>query len=59
VDADCAAWGAVPVRCDARGIVVDRGLKLVTSPGFSAPDADLSAVAEGVEKTVRATLELR
>jgi enhancing lycopene biosynthesis protein 2 len=59
VDADCASWGAVPVRCEARGIVVDRARKLVSSPGFSAVGAELSSVAEGVEKTVRATLELR
>jgi enhancing lycopene biosynthesis protein 2 len=57
VDADCASWGAIPVRCEAKSIVVDRARRLVSTPGFSA-SADIVAVNEGIEKALRAMIEL-
>jgi enhancing lycopene biosynthesis protein 2 len=57
LDADCASWGATPVRCEAKSIVVDRALRVVSTPGFSA-SADIVAVNEGIEKALRAMSEL-
>lgn len=57
LDADCAAWGAQPARCEARSVVVDRAWRVVSTPAFSAT-RDLLAVQEGVDRAIRAALEM-
>ncbi|MBL8682531.1 MAG: isoprenoid biosynthesis glyoxalase ElbB [Myxococcales bacterium] len=57
VDADCASWGAVAARCEAKSIVVDRESRVASTPAFSAT-SDLVIVADAIDRAVRASLEL-
>lgn len=57
VDADCASWGAVASRCEAKSIVVDRESRVASTPAFSATN-DLVTVADAIDRVVRASLEL-
>jgi enhancing lycopene biosynthesis protein 2 len=57
VDADCAAWGARPSRCDARSAVIDRAARVASTPAFSASH-DIAHVWDGIDRAMKATLEL-
>lgn len=60
-DADTAGalekLGAKHVSCAVREVVVDRENKLVTTPAYMLAER-ISEAAEGIEKTVKALLEL-
>jgi enhancing lycopene biosynthesis protein 2 len=58
MSADIAAWGAVSEPCGAREIVVDRANRIVSTPAFLT-GASLEDIAHGIERAVRAMLELR
>ncbi len=49
--------GAKHIECSAREFVVDRKRKLITSPAYMSAGG-LAELAEGIEKTVDALLEL-
>lgn len=54
---DMAHWGAKVVALDAKNLSVDRENKLVCCAAFTATQR-LSEVYEGIDRMVRATLEL-
>lgn len=58
VDADCAAWGATVERCAADRVTVDRELRVLSTPAFSATQ-DMVVVAKSIEHAVRAAVEWR
>ncbi|MDP3278816.1 MAG: isoprenoid biosynthesis glyoxalase ElbB [Deltaproteobacteria bacterium] len=58
IDADCASWGAQVQRCEADRVVVDRAHRVVSTPALSA-SRDLAVVAQAIDRTVAAVLELR
>jgi enhancing lycopene biosynthesis protein 2 len=57
LDADCASWGATVVRCEAKGAVIDRELRVASTPAFSA-SSDIAVVSDGIDRAIRAALEL-
>jgi enhancing lycopene biosynthesis protein 2 len=57
LDADCAAWGARVVKSTAKLAVIDRDVRVASTSAFSG-SSDISIVAEGIERTIRAALEL-
>ena len=54
---DVTAWGARHEARDARGIVVDRDNKLVSTPAYMVASR-ISEAADGIDKAIRAMLEL-
>ncbi len=54
---DLRAWGANPVAVGAREVVVDRAVRVVSTPAFTATDR-FGEVFEGIDRMVRAALEL-
>ncbi|MFZ5475133.1 MAG: isoprenoid biosynthesis glyoxalase ElbB [Myxococcota bacterium] len=50
--------GGTHCECPVEALHVDRDRKIVTAPAYMYGNARISAVAEGIEKAVRATLEL-
>lgn len=57
LDADCASWGATVVRCEAKAAVIDRELRVASTPAFSA-SSDIAVVSDGIDRAIRAALEL-
>lgn len=54
---DVRAWGARHEARDARGVVVDRENKLVTTPAYMVATR-ISEAAEGIDRAIRALIEL-
>jgi len=57
LDADCASWGARVVKSSAKLAVIDRDSRVASTSAFSG-SSDISIVAEGIDRTIRAALEL-
>lgn len=57
IAADLESWGARHEGCDARGLVVDRDNRIVTSPAYMLAGR-ISEAADGIERAIRAMLEL-
>ena len=55
---DLVAWGAIHEATDARGIVVDREQRIVSTPAYMVGE-HIVDVAHGIDHAVRAMLELR
>lgn len=55
---DMTAWGAVFKECRVDDCVVDSARKIVTTPAYMYGDAHIKDVAIGIEKCVKAVLEL-
>lgn len=56
--ADLTSWGAVHEAAEARGVVVDRVQRIVSTPAYMLA-THIGDVAQGIEQAVRAMLELR
>jgi len=50
--------GSLHERCGANDIVVDKNLKIVTTPAYMYDDAKLHHVNDGIEKCVNRVIEL-
>jgi enhancing lycopene biosynthesis protein 2 len=54
---DLVAWGARHRDADARGVVIDRDNRIVSTPAYMLPSR-VSEVADGIDRAVRAVLEM-
>lgn len=55
---DMQAWGAQFQECTVEDCVVDVAHKIVTTPAYMFGDAHIKDVAAGIDKLVRAVLEI-